>query len=85
MDTQEIIIRTNHPEEIVPGVEISTTTSEFSYDSVTGFFENNIKSTLCVEVEHVAEDYSEYVPGKASNGGCYGYDYWKVLNVVEDE
>lgn len=85
MDTQKIRLFTNHPEEVAPGIEVSTCTSEFPYDSVTENFENNLSSTITVEVEHIGEDYSEYVPGKACNGGCYGYDYWKVINVVEDE
>lgn len=39
METQEITIRTNHPEEVVKGAAISTCTSELGYDSCTGMFE----------------------------------------------
>lgn len=81
----KLTIKTNYPEEVEVGTEVSTCTAEFGYDSITGRFENNISSYVTIEVEHVGEDYSEYVPGKACNGGCYGYDYWKVINVVEDE
>lgn len=85
METQEITIRTNHPEEVVKGAAISTCTSELGYDSCTGMFESNLSSWVTVEVEHIDENYSEYVPGKACNGGCYGYDYWRVLKIVEGE
>lgn len=84
METEEITITTNHPEYIEPGIEVSTCTSEFPYDAVTESFENNISAWVTVEVEHIDKDYSEYVAGKASNGGCYGYDYWRVLSIVEE-
>lgn len=81
----EITIKTNHPEDLTIDSEVSTTTSEFEYDAVTGGFDNNLSTTAEVEVEHIAEDYSEYVQGKACNGGCYGYDYWKVIRVISIE
>lgn len=77
-----IIIKTNMPEELKVGGIISTCTSEFEYDSVRGIFDNNLLTTAEVEVEHIDSNYSEYVAGKDYNGGCYGYDYWKVVRVV---
>lgn len=77
-----IIIYTNHPEGLTEGSEVSTTTSEFEYDGVRGRFDNNLSTTACVEVKPIGRDYSEYVAGKACNGGCYGYDYYKVVRVV---
>lgn len=81
----KIIIKTNYPEDVKIGSEVSTTTSEFEYDSVAGRFDNNLYTTAEVEVEHIAEDYSEYVQGKACNGGCYGFDYYKVVRVISME
>jgi hypothetical protein len=30
-------------------------------------------------------DYSEYDPDKCNNGGCYGYDYYTIVEVLERE
>ncbi|MBQ9024802.1 MAG: hypothetical protein IJ104_00835 [Methanobrevibacter sp.] len=77
-----IIVWVTPGNEIRPGDEITTTTSEFNYDCLTGSFDK--EATIPVEViaEHIAEDYSEYVAEKSTNGGCYGYDYWKVIEVI---
>lgn len=77
-----IIIKTNMPEELKVGGIISTCTSEFEYDSVRGTFDNKLSTTAEVEVEHVDSDYSQYVAGKSCNGGCYGYDYYRITSVV---
>ncbi len=76
------IVRSEKADEIKQGDIIYLTTSEFSYDCVYGCFMNDIRKSVEVKVEILNEDLSEYVPGKHSNGGCYGYAAAKVVEVV---
>lgn len=80
---RNITVWTTPGNTIRPGDDITTTTSEFNFDCLTGTFDK--EATVCFEVEakHQAEDYTEFVQGKHNNGGCYGYDYWTVIRVIE--
>ncbi|WP_299523198.1 hypothetical protein [uncultured Methanobrevibacter sp.] len=60
---------------------VSTTTSAFDYNGVThGFEETN--TTITVVGVLVDSDYSEYDENKSRNGGCYGYDFYKIVEVL---
>lgn len=82
---ETIRIFTEHPEDLKPGVEVHTTTSDFDFDNITGCFTRNTSYAGEVVAELISEDYSEYDPDKCSTGGCYGFSTWKVLEVLEDD
>ena len=67
------------------GAEVSTTTSEFSYDNYYGCFvsSNELTQYADVEVEYTHSDYSEYDERTCRNGGNYGYDYYVVTKIHE--
>lgn len=65
------------------GDEVELTTAEFEYDAVDGSFQNNLQHCYSVDVEIVAEDLTNFVAEKSSNGGAYGYATAKVLEVEE--
>ena len=70
-------------DELRIGDEITTTTSGFHFDCLTGTFDKEARVLVEITAEHLGEDYTEYVPGKDCTGGCYGYDHWKVLSIEE--
>lgn len=68
-------------EVVQVGDVVATTTSEFDYNGLTHCFDREAKSyTECVVVK-IGEDYSEYVPEKSCNGGCYGFDFYRVVEI----
>lgn len=72
--------------EIVPGHLVGTTTSEFSYDNIECKFKNADEleykgKYLC---RHIDRDYSQYDPNRCRNGGAYGFDYWVVIDIIEE-
>ena len=67
------------------GDEISTTTSEFPYNSLTHCFDSQATYMGTVLAKYEESDYSEYDPDKCNNGGCYGYDYYTIVEVLERE
>lgn len=70
-------------EDVNVGDEVSTTTSTFDYDNVSGTFANDLNAYADVNVEHVRSDYSEYDPRTCRDGGDYGYDYYVVTKIHE--
>lgn len=73
----------SYQDQIRVGDEVVTTTSEIDFNSKTDCFDQSVDTVVTVLAEHTREDYSEYVAGKSNNGGCYGYDYWKVIKILE--
>ena len=71
-------------DEIQMGQIVAITTSEFDFNGVTHVFDKSATTGVNVLVEHIGEDYSEYVAEKSCNGGGYGYDYWKVHRVLSN-
>ena len=83
-DNMELRIYFNNEiENVNVGDEVSTTTSTFSYDNISGTFANDLNSYADVEVEHTHSDYSEYNHRTCRNGGDYGYDYYLVTKVYK--
>ena len=82
MNTTTVLCWIRPEDEIRPGDEVTTTTSEFGFDCLTGTFDEEADIPVEIIGEHISEDYSEYVHGKHNNGGCYGYDYWRVVEVL---
>lgn len=70
-------------DEIRVGDEITTTTSSFSFDCLTGTFDKEAKVAVEVTAEHISEDYTKYKPELCRDGGAYGYDHWRVLAIEE--
>ena len=72
-------------EDVNVGDEVSTTTSEFSYDNYYGCFVNSEDLTMYadVDVEFTHSDYSEYDSRTCRDGGDYGYDYYVVTKIHE--
>ena len=70
-------------EDVSVDDEVSTTTSTFDYDNVTGTFASDLNAYADVDVEHVRSDYSEYDPRTCRNGGNYGYEYYIVTKIHE--
>ena len=73
----------NEIENVSVGDEVTTTTSTFSYDNVSGTFANDLNAYANVEVEHTHSDYSEYDSRTCRDGGSYGYDYYVVTKINE--
>lgn len=82
-DTYSVLCWINIGEMLQPGDEITTTTSTFSFNCISGTFDRDAIVPVEVIAEHINADYSDYVRGKHNDGGCYGYDNWKVIEVVE--
>lgn len=61
---------------------VSTTSSDFDYDSVYHRF-NDTQWRGYVVVQHVRDDSSQHDPDKCNNGGAYGYAFWEVIKVLE--
>ena len=85
MEMIKMIINFREEVNLEVGDEVSTTTSEFSYDNYYGVFANREDLTMCadVEVKYTHSDYSEYDPRTCRNGGNYGYDYYIVTKINE--
>ena len=85
MKTKQTTLDIFHREDenIEIGDIVATTTAEFDYNGLTHTFDKEATtSTLCV-VEWVDDDYSEFDPDKCRNGGCYGFDYYKVISILD--
>ena len=65
------------------GDEVSTTTSTFDYDNVTGTFASDLNAYADVEVDYLSSDYTEYDSRTCRDGGNYGYDYYVVTKIHE--
>lgn len=76
-------LTTSNPETVEVGDIVGTTTSSFDYDAVSCNFEDTCNGEISATLQHVGEDYSEYISEKSSTGGCYGFDYWEVLEIHE--
>ena len=72
-------------QEVSVGDIVATTTSEFDYNGITHNFDKEATEFTTIIAEHINEDYSEYDVDKCRNGGCYGYDFYKVLSIVDSE
>lgn len=84
-ELEEITVWINSDfDEIQMGQIVATTTSEFDFNGVTHVFDKSATTGVDVLAEHIGEDYSEYIHEKSCNGGCYGYDYWKVHRVLSN-
>lgn len=72
-------------EAVRVGDEITLVNSncEFEFDNVFGVFSNDLYFKYIVDLEIVNVDYSEFVPDKSNNGGCYAYATAKVTKVYE--
>ena len=71
----------HRPEETIEnGDVVSTTTSEFAYNGVSGVFDNEATECTTVVAEHIGYNYDEFNLDKCRNGGCYGFDYFKVID-----
>ena len=72
-------------ENIRAGDEITLVNNncEFEFDNVFGVFSNDLYFKYIVDLELISTDYSEFVPDKSNNGGCYAYCTCKVVKVYE--
>lgn len=66
------------------GDTISTTTSSFEYNNVTGWFDSTDTSVM-VKAVKTGKDYTDYDSNRCRTGGCYGYDYYEVIEIIEDD
>ena len=70
-------------ETVTVGDEVSTTTSTFPFDNISGTFANDLNAYAEVDVNYLFSDYSEYDPRTCRDGGDYGYDYYVVTKIHE--
>lgn len=82
-ELNEIVVFCREDEEINVGDEVVTTTSDYNFNSLDGCFDNEAIKGIRVLAEHIGEDYSEFKSELSCNGGVYGYDYFKVVEIVE--
>ena len=80
--TRVIQIWADEDDTFKEGDTITTTTSEFEFNVLSGNFERNLKWLGEVEATWIDDDYSQYDPSKCNNGGCYGYDYYVITKVL---
>lgn len=80
-DIYRVTVVHNSDECVKSGDVVSTTTSEFNYNSLTHCFDDDCNSRTVVIAEHIGEDYTDYDVRRCNNGGCYGYDYFKVISI----
>ena len=73
----------NEIENVCVGDEVSTTTSTFEFDNISGTFATDLNAYADVDVEYKYSDYSEYDPRTCRDGGDYGYDYYVVTKIHE--
>lgn len=74
-------INSQYGVELKVGMIVSTTTSDFDYDMVEGCF-TNTEYIGKAKVSHIGEDMTNFHPGKSGNGGCYGFDYYVIDEVI---
>ena len=79
----EYVIWAEHINDLKVGDIVHLTTSEFMYDAMCGCFMQDISRCAKVNLEIISEDLSEYVQGKHTNGGCYGFATAKVTDIIE--
>ena len=70
-------------ETVTVGDEVSTTTSTFPFDNISGTFANDLNAYAEVDVNYLFSDYSEYDPRTCRDGGNYGYEYYTVTKIHE--
>ena len=56
---------------------------EFEFDNIFGVFNTDLYFVYIADLELVGVDYSEFVPDKSNNDGCYAYATAKVVKVYE--
>lgn len=85
MNNKQVTLDIFHREDekIEIGDVVSTTTSEFNYNGITHCFDKEATEFTTVEAVKVGYDYDNYVAEKSCNGGCYGFDYYEVTEIVE--
>lgn len=66
------------------GDTVYLTTSEIAYDNQRGNFcrESDLTDSKNVQVRIFEVDSTEYVQGKCTNGGCYGYAKAEILRIL---
>ncbi len=64
-------------------VTLVNSNCEFEYDNVKGEFENDLLYYFEVSLEPIEVDFSEFVPEKSNNGGCYAYCDCRVVKVYD--
>lgn len=90
MNNKQVTLDIFHREDekIEIGDIVATTTSEFNYNGKTHCFDQEAVEVTTVTAIHVGSNYDEYVAEKSYNGGCYGFDYYEVIDndpIVEFE
>lgn len=78
----DIYIEMRVNENVYENDVVHTTTSDFNYNSLLGCFDELATRRVKVRAEHIGEDYSEFVAEKSRTGGKYGYDTYRVLEVL---
>ena len=65
-------------------VTIVNSNCEFTYDNITGTFENHdLMYCYICELEIIETDLSQYEVSKSNNGGAYAFAECKVTRVLE--
>lgn len=56
---------------------------EFSYDNITGYFQEDLLYCIICDLEFIDSDLSEYRVEKSCNGGCYAYARARIKRIKE--
>lgn len=82
----EMMVDGNFEENSEPqiGDTVYLTTSEIPYDNQKGIFckDSDLTDSKNVQVRIFEVDSTEYVQGKCTNGGCYGYAKAEILRIL---
>jgi hypothetical protein len=76
--TYDVDVYCNDGDKFGKGDMVSTTSSKFSFNSVTDCFDD-VKYACTVKAVLVDVDCFNFVQGKCNDGGAYSYHYYKVL------
>jgi hypothetical protein len=77
--TYDVDVYCTDDDRFSKGDMVSTTSSKFSFNSVTDQFDDNVKYAGTVKAVLVDVDCSAFTQGKCNDGGDYSYHYYVVL------
>ncbi|WP_458454405.1 hypothetical protein [Methanobrevibacter sp.] len=85
-DLNRYCLQTNANEvNVGDTVTLINSNCEFEFDNITGCFSNDCDVEVICELELVDVDYSDFVPDKSNNGGCYAFADATIKKILDLE
>lgn len=80
-ETIEVYCTVDDLDYIEPMEFVTVTTSELPYNMVSERFDNDVEHLATIKGLYHDSDYSEYDEDKCRNGGCYGFDSYRIQSI----